>query len=92
MPSSPGYKHDYKQELATEKKNHPERVKERAARNKARKTLMREGLVRKGDGKDVDHVKPLSQGGSNSRSNLRPRDDNANRSYPRTKSGAIKKR
>lgn len=30
--------------------------KRRAARNKARRKAMRKGLVRKGDGKDVDHV------------------------------------
>lgn len=90
MPSSPGYKRNYKQELATEKKNHPERVKERAARNKARATLMAEGKVKKGDGKHVDHKVPLSKGGGNSRSNLRVRDGNANASYQRTKTGAMK--
>jgi 5-methylcytosine-specific restriction endonuclease McrA len=29
------------------------------------------GLVKKGDGKHVDHIKPLSKGGSNGRKNLR---------------------
>tara|TARA_R110000822_G_scaffold115520_4_gene247332 strand:- start:3618 stop:3758 length:141 start_codon:yes stop_codon:yes gene_type:complete len=29
------------------------------------------GLVKKGDGKHVDHIKPLSKGGSNGRMNLR---------------------
>jgi 5-methylcytosine-specific restriction endonuclease McrA len=35
---------------------------------------MKEGKVKKGDGKVVDHKKPLSKGGSNSRSNLRVKD------------------
>jgi 5-methylcytosine-specific restriction endonuclease McrA len=41
--------------------------KNRAARNKARKVM---GL-KKGDGKEVDHKKPLSKGGSNGKRNLR---------------------
>lgn len=45
--------------------------KNRAARNNARARLMKEGKVRKGDGKHVDHKRSLSKGGSNSRSNLR---------------------
>jgi 5-methylcytosine-specific restriction endonuclease McrA len=57
----------------------PEQVKNRVARNAARRELMKEGKVRKGDGVDVDHVQPLSKGGSNSRSNLRPMHRSANR-------------
>ena len=59
---------DYVQERLNER---PERVKERAKRNKARRELMREGLVKKGDGKVVDHKTPLTKGGSTARSNLR---------------------
>ena len=33
----------------------PEQIKRRAARNKARRHLEKEGKVSKGDGKDVDH-------------------------------------
>lgn len=33
----------------------PEQKKRRAARNKSRRMLIREGRVRKGDGKDIDH-------------------------------------
>lgn len=50
----------------------PQRVKDRAKRNKARRELMREGVVRKGDGRVVDHKVPLSRGGGTGRSNLRP--------------------
>jgi hypothetical protein len=46
----------------------------RARRSKrvlARRRLEKQGRVRKGDGKDVDHKRALSKGGSNSNSNLR---------------------
>lgn len=49
----------------------PENVEKRVKNNQARAMLMKEGLVKKGDGKDVDHKKPLRSGGGNSRSNLR---------------------
>lgn len=87
MPSSPNYKRDYKQEYATDS---PARRKQRAQRNKARREMEREGKVKKGDGKDVDHIKPLIKGGSTSRSNLRVRSAHANRSYPRTKNAGMK--
>ena len=52
--------------------------KNRAARNNARARLMKEGKVRKGDGKHVDHKRSLSKGGSNARSNLRATSARAN--------------
>lgn len=36
--------------------NQPEQVKRRMARNRARAKAMREGKVKKGDGKEVDHL------------------------------------
>ena len=45
----------------------PDQKKKRAQRNKARK----DNGLKKGDGKEVDHVKPLSKGGGNSKSNQR---------------------
>jgi len=62
---------DYVQERLNES---PKRKKDRAKRNKARRELMKEGKVRKGDGKVVDHKVPLSKGGSTARSNLRVKD------------------
>lgn len=59
----------------------PEQKKNRAARNKARATLMREGKVKKGDGKDVGHKTPLSRGGSKGRSNLRVQSRKSNRGH-----------
>lgn len=68
----------------------PATKKARAARNKARRMLESEGVVHKGDGKDVDHKKPLSKGGTTTRSNLRVVSASANRSYPRNKDHSVK--
>ena len=69
----------------------PEQKKNRAMRNKARRELTQEGRVHKGDGMDVDHAVPLSKGGGTGKSNLRVKPKSANRSFPRTKTGAVKK-
>lgn len=57
--------------------------RERAMRNAARREMEKDGRVRKGDGKDVDHKRALSNGGSNSRSNLRVVSVATNRGYKR---------
>lgn len=80
------YKLEYENYQSTDKAK-----QDRALRNKARRQLMRDGKVHKGDGKDVDHVTPLSKGGTSSPGNLRVKSASANRSYPRTKSGAMKR-
>lgn len=69
---------DYKQEYA-EFHGKPAQVKKRAQRVKARRMLTKEGAVAKGDGKDVDHIKPLKKNGTTARSNLRVRSVKANR-------------
>jgi 5-methylcytosine-specific restriction endonuclease McrA len=53
----------------------------RVKQNAARRELAREGLVRKGDGKDVDHKRPLHKGGGNARSNLRVVSRSRNRGW-----------
>lgn len=58
---------DYTKERLAES---PKRRKDRAKRNKARRELMREGKVSKGDGKVVNHKKALSKGGGTGRKNL----------------------
>jgi hypothetical protein len=73
---------DYKHEYATYQ-GKPEQIKNRAKRNAARAKLEKEGRVHKGDGRDVDHKRPLSKGGSASTSNLRVKSVHANRSYKR---------
>ena len=64
--------------------------KQRAKRNAARAKLMKEGKVHKGDGKDVDHKKPISKGGSNKRSNLQVKPASKNRSFKRTSKHKVK--
>lgn len=73
---------DYKKEYA-EYHSRPEQKKNRALRNAARREMEERGLVRKGDGKDVDHKKPLDQGGSNDPSNWRVLPKSKNRGYRR---------
>lgn len=68
----------------------PEQRKNRAARNAARRQLEKEGVVRKGDGMDVDHATPLAKGGGNGRSNLRAVPASKNRSFARTKTARMK--
>lgn len=82
-------KRDYKQEYE-KYQGTPEQIKNRAKRNAARREMEKKGLVRKGDGKDVDHKKPLSKGGSNAAGNLRVVDDSTNRSFRRNKDGSMK--
>ncbi len=66
MAAKKDYKKIYKRFHAS-----PEAKKRRAMRNTARRRMMKAGLVKKGDGKHVDHIKPLSKGGTNGRKNLR---------------------
>ena len=64
--------------------------KARAARNKARRMLMKEGVVAKGDGKDVDHKQPLSKVGMTRRSNLKAVPASKNRSFKRNPDHSMK--
>lgn len=67
----------------------PEQIARRSSRNKARRKLAKEGVVKKGDGKDVDHRN--SNPTNNSRSNLRAQPKSKNRSFPRTKTAREKR-
>lgn len=50
------------------------------------------GLVHKGDGKAVDHIKPLSKGGAaTDRKNLRVVPERINDSFSRNKDSSLKK-
>lgn len=71
------YKREYEMYQGTEQQK-----KNRAARNAARRKLMREGKVQKGDGKDVAHVKAFDKGGSN-KTGVRVESASANRSFKR---------
>ena len=87
MPSSPGYKRNYKQEYKTEKARGE--LKGGAMRKRARRKAMKLGMVKVNDGKDIDHKTPISKGGSNAKSNLRVESAHKNRSFKRTSSGAM---
>ncbi len=91
MPFMTDGKRSYSKELRWEKESKPQRVKERAQRNAARSLLKKEGVVKKGDGKDVDHKTPISNGGSNKRGNLRAVAASSNRSVVRNKDGSLKR-
>lgn len=80
---------DYRREvdLYTSK---PAVKKKRALQNKARREMAKDGLVHKGDGKDVDHKVPLSKGGGTERSNLRVVNRSNNRSFSRNSDSTLK--
>lgn len=59
----------------------PENVAKRVKRNQARAEMAKAGKVSKGDGKDVDHIKPLRAGGGNSKGNLRVVSKSRNRGW-----------
>jgi len=68
-------KRNYTRERLNETKA---RKKARAARGRARYAMEKAGRVKKGDGKTVEHKKPLSKGGSNGRKNLTTKSYSAN--------------
>jgi 5-methylcytosine-specific restriction endonuclease McrA len=62
-----------------ERLNETEARKEaRKARGRARYAMQKAGKVKKGDGKTVEHKKPLSKGGTNARKNLSIKSNSAN--------------
>jgi 5-methylcytosine-specific restriction endonuclease McrA len=76
-------KRDYKKEYR-DFHGKPKQRKRRSMTNQARRLL---GL-KKGDPREVDHIIPLSKGGTNDRSNLRA----VSRSTNRKKGNGIKKK
>jgi hypothetical protein len=82
---------DYKKEY----KNYhgkPKQKKQRAARTAARELMIKKGKAKRGDGKDIDHKKPLRSGGSKGINNLRVRDKSSNRSDNGHKKGETQKK
>lgn len=92
MPSSENYVRDYKQENATAKARGERGGHDSgdAKRARARRKAIKLGLVKPGDGKDIDHKKPIAKGGGNAMSNLRAIPVSENRSFPRTKGAGMK--
>lgn len=65
-----------------------EQKKNRAKRNAARRKAMESGKVRKGDGKDVAHVKAMDKGGTNG-DGVRIESASRNRSFRRDSNGNL---
>jgi len=82
-------KRDYKRENELYN-SRPEQIKARSERTMLRREANEKGITSKGDGKDLDHKKPLSKGGSNSLSNARVTSKSENRSFARNKDGSLK--
>lgn len=64
--------------------------KARAQRNKARRQMIADGKVSKGDGMDVHHKKPLSKGGKTTPDNLAVVPASKNRTFKRNKDHSMK--
>ena len=81
---------DYAREVA-KYTSKPAVVKKRTEQNAARREMEKAGKVHKGDGKQVDHIQPLSKGGAGrDRSNLRVVPASQNESFSRNKDGSLK--
>lgn len=77
------YKHEY--EMQKERGELPARMDRQRARNE----MDKKGIDRKG--KDIDHVVPLSKGGTNAPSNLKLKKPSENRSFSRNADHTVKK-
>lgn len=76
------YKKEYKQQL--DRGEHEDRMDRQRARNE----MDKRGVDR--TGKDIDHVVPLSKGGSNAKGNLKLKSPSANRSFTRNSDRTVK--
>lgn len=91
MPFQKNGVRQYDRELAWEHKHKKTRVKDRAARNKARAMVAKKnGTDPKKLGGDVGHKKAISKGGKSVLANLFVQNPGANRSFARNKNGSMK--
>ena len=67
----------------------PKQRRNNDKRKAARRLMEKDGKVKKGDGKDVAHKKPLAKGGSNKKGNLKVANRSKNRSFKRTKTARM---
>lgn len=81
-------------ELATKAayNKRPDVQDKRVEQNRARRHALAKGLVHKGDGKDVDHIKMLDEGGSGADSNTRVVSRKENRGWRKDHPGAYGKK
>ena len=87
MPYKNKEDRNYKQEYATYQGTVAQK-KQRAERNAARRKLLKDGKVHKGDGKDVAHKKAIDKGGS-TKDGVRVESKSANRSFRRDSKGNL---
>ena len=78
---------DYKREWQLASASEAKRQAHRD-RDLARRTYDKKGIAR--TGMEIDHRVPLSKGGSSGTSNTRLLTPSNNKSFPRTKTGAVK--
>ena len=88
MPSSPGYKRNYKEEWKDAKARGE--GDDNAQRHRARHEMEKAGKVHKNDGRDVGHKTAIKRGGTNAPSNLKVQSVAENRSFARNKDGSMK--
>jgi hypothetical protein len=91
MPSSDGYKRNYKKEYASQKKRGESGTGSNsgsAKRHRLRRLLLKKKRV--APGQDVDHITPLSKGGGNTPSNAKAVSPSKNRSFKRNSDGSMK--
>lgn len=90
MPYMTNGKRSYKKELAWEHKHKKNRVKDRAARNKARAMVAKKnGTTPKNLSGDVGHKKAIGRGGKSVLANLFLQSPSENRSFKRNAKGAM---
>jgi len=88
MPFMTNGKRDYSKEYA-KYAGKSKAKKDRAQRNKARRMMVAEGKARKGDGKDVGHIKALGKGGLSVAYNLMMQSKKENRSFSKNKNSKM---
>ena len=89
MPYKDMKDRNYHNEWLTEKARGKPALKTKLARARARYKFDKLGIDR--EGKDIDHKKPASKGGSNAMSNLRLRTPSQNRSFDRNADHSVKR-
>ena len=86
------YKKEYQQQLARgEKDARNARDRARYAVDKNGKDANHNGKADVREGKDIDHVVPLSKGGTNKKSNLKIESASSNRSFSRNSDHTVKR-
>lgn len=80
---------DYKKENLYKSK--PDQIKKRVLRNKARRQAIKDGKAKVGDNTSVEHKKPLSKGGTNSKGNLKIVSFEDNSSFDRNSNKSVRR-